>query len=52
LELEKNGLDLTGPIAYSTKAETLLLNSIKAGGIVPESVPDGYKGKALRSSGS
>ena len=47
-----NGLDLTRPIAYSTSAETLTLNSIKAGGIVPQSVSNGFKGKALRSSGN
>ena len=47
-----NGLDLKGPTVYRTNAENLILNNIKAGGVVSQSIPEGFNGKALRLSGS
>ena len=47
-----NGLDLKEPFVYSTTTENLILNNIKAGGFVSQTIPDGFKGKALRLSGS
>ncbi|MGZ0709695.1 glycoside hydrolase family 3 C-terminal domain-containing protein [Coraliomargarita sp. W4R53] len=47
-----NGLDLTGEVAYSTQAENLMLDEIKAAGVLSEPILDGFKGKALRSSGT
>jgi len=46
-----NGLDLAGPVVSSVKAKKLILNTIEAGGTSARSIPDGFKGKCIYSSG-